>query len=178
MSQFRIPVEETFSWQRPVLSILNEAPLSPTKGQRYIVGTVAASGDAWYGHDKAIAWYNASWLFDTPSEGWAVYNKDDDKIYVYGTSWVALSTGTGDMLKSTYDTDDDGIVDKAASVDDGTHSATAEELEDAVAAVHTQGTDQALDTGGDNEITAAHAKEAYDKRGSYDADLGCILMNL
>lgn len=31
-----------------------------------------------------------------------------------------------------------------------------------VGAYHIQGTDQALDTGGENEITAAHAKEAYD----------------
>ena len=45
-----------------------------------------------------------------------------------GNAIWKTSSGGGDMLKSTYDTDDDGIVDKAESVDDGTNSKTASEI--------------------------------------------------
>lgn len=43
---------------------------------------------------------------------------------------------------------------------------------------HVQGTDQGLDTGGPNAITAAQAKDAYTRRGTYDAALKVILFNL
>jgi len=51
-----------------------------------------------------------------------------------------------------------------------------DDVSDAVSKAHTQNTDQYLDQGGANEISAAQVKEAYDRRGVYDADLGCILM--
>ena len=81
------------------------------------------------------------------------YNKDTESIYLYdGAAWGELPSGTGDgdMTKAVYDTDDNGIVDKAESLDD--------------------------DEG--NVVTAAEAKEAYDRRGSFDSDLGCILMTI
>ena len=43
---------------------------------------------------------------------------------------------------------------------------------------HMQNTDQYLDQGGANEISAAQAKTAYDRRGSYDTDLKVILFEL
>lgn len=120
MPQYRIPVEETFSWQRPIISVLNDPPVSPAKGDRYIVGT--GTGD-WVGHDKDIAWFDGEdWKFDTPLEGWAIFNKSDDKIYTFsGTVWVEIPVGEGDMTKVVYDTDDDGVVnaaDKAGTYDD------------------------------------------------------------
>jgi len=181
MVQYRIPVEETFSWQRPVIDKdLEEAPVGPAKGDRYIV---KVAGGGWSGGSaKDIAWYDGSdWQFDTPVEGWMTWVKDENEFYVFdGANWVKLDTTTGDMLKSVYDTDDDGIVDKAETVDDGQsgNSTTAAEVRDAADKAHTQGTDQGLDTGGPNAITAAQAKEAYDRRGSYDSDLGCILMTI
>ena len=51
------------------------------------------------------------------------------------------NTGTGDMLKATYDTDNDGKVDKAEAIDDGTYTATAANIADAVTKKHTQNTD-------------------------------------
>ena len=75
--------------------------------------------------------------------------------------WVAQSGG-GDMLKSTYDTDADGRVDKAESVDDGTNVSTAANVKDAVTKKHTQGTDdkiiegdtsvEAIDTGTNGKV--------------------------
>ncbi len=50
----------------------------------------------------------------------------------------------GDMLKSTYDSDNDGKVDYAEAVYDGASYASASDLEDAVAKKHTQGTDTVL----------------------------------
>lgn len=148
---YRIPVEETFSWQRPVISILNDAPNTPSKGDRYIVGTPTAA-DPWETHDGEIAWYDgSSWQFDSPSDGWITYNKETDSLYIYDTGdWAEQGGNHGDMTKAVYDTDDDGIVDKAESLDDG----------------------------GGNTVTAAQAKEAYDRRGQWDSDLGCILMEI
>ena len=149
-TKYRVPVEETFSWQRPILAIANSG--TATKGFRYIVGSVPA-GDFAALTPNDIAWYDGTtWQHDTPSEGWYVYNKDDNKRYLFdGSAWVDDSgSGTGDMLKTTYDTDDDGIVDKAETVDDGAGNST----------------------------TAAEVKTAYDSRGQYDSDLGCIMFEL
>jgi len=53
--------------------------------------------------------------------------------------------GSGDMTKAVYDTDDDGIVDKSETIDDGAgNSATAANVKDAVDKKHTQNTDTAL----------------------------------
>ena len=66
-----------------------------------------------------------------------------------GTTYTPVEgTGgsSGDMLKSVYDTNDDGVVDKAEAIDNGTYSATAQEIKDAVIKKHTQNTDTALGT--------------------------------
>ncbi len=193
MAKYHVPVLEKFQWQQPVLDKdLTSPPAEPSKGDRYLIyGT--GSGD-WSGHDSEIAYYDgAAWQFITASEGMHVWVKDEDKVYVYdGTSWSLEGTGTGDMLKSTYDTDDDGIVDKAESVDDGTYSSTAQDVKDAVDKKHTQGTDTTLGTmaadinmnthklinlsvpttSGDSirataKITEANLEDAIDKKPSY-----------
>lgn len=138
-------------WQEPIEDKdLTSAPTSGlSEGDRYIVGS-SASGD-WSGQDGKIAQYvNSSWLFYTPVEGWFVWIKDEDKLYRYtGASWTEFEGGggAGDMLKSTYDIDEDGIVDKAETIDDGAgNSATAVDVKDAVTKKHTQNTDIALRT--------------------------------
>ena len=91
----RIPVEETFAWQRPVLQILATPPGSPTKADRYIVDTGATG--AWAGHDGDIAWYYLTgWKFDTPGEGWILHNLDDSSLYLYSAgAWALLTVCTG-----------------------------------------------------------------------------------
>jgi len=92
--------------------------------------------------------------------------KDENDFYVYdGTNWIKPyeeGSGTGDMLKSVYDTDDDGIVDKAESIDDGTYSATAQEIKDAVDKKHDQNKDTYLDQGGTNQVSASELRTALD----------------
>ena len=48
----RIPVEEFFPWQRPVISFLTTPPVAPSKGDRYKVTSVAVG--LWVGHEEDI----------------------------------------------------------------------------------------------------------------------------
>lgn len=193
MPQYRVPVLENYEFQPPVICELSGNPASPAEGDRYLV-VATAIGD-FAGQEDKIAWFDGSvWKFDAPKEGMLTYNKaEDDFVYYDGTSWKSLSEGLGlgDMLKSVYDTDDDGRVDKAESLDDGTNVVTAAEAkdavdkahdhankaildaieeafttalktayDDAVSKAHVQGTDQYLDEGGANEVSAAEVKQA------------------
>ena len=146
MSLRRSPELSSFEWQQAVIDKdLATPPVSPVDGDRYIVA--ASPTGAWAGQANSIAWYyNAAWVFDVPTEGFKTWVKDENKFYTFdGTSWAAL-----DMLTSVYDTDNDGIVDKAENVDDGAGNAT----------------------------TAANVKIAYDRRGSYNAALKAITFEL
>ena len=70
----------------------------------------------------------------------------DNQILTYDVAtgkftWESQAGG-GDMAKATYDTDDDGIVDKAETIDDGAgNSASAVDVKDAVTKKHSQNTD-------------------------------------
>lgn len=126
---------------------LSAPPVSPVDGDRYIVG--ASPTGAWSGQTNKIAWYyNAAWNFDTPGEGWRLWVEDENFFYYHdGVSWVLEPQG--DMTKAVYDTDNDGRVDKAESVDDGT-----------------------------SVTTASQVKESYDRRASYSASLKAVLFEL
>ena len=179
MAKYRVPTLENFSFQPPVEDKdLTTSPSGSTKGLRHII---AGTGGDWSGGTiNDIAWFDgADWQFDTPLEGWLTYVKDENEFYFFtGSAWEMLPTNAGDMLKSVYDTDNDGIVDKAETIDDGVgNSATAADVKDAVDKKHTQNTDTKLDEGGDNEISAAQAKDAYDKRAVYDSDLGVLFFD-
>jgi len=75
---------------------------------------------------------------------------DTDKLYkcVVAGQWEEQGSGNGvgDMLKSVYDTNGNGIVDKAETVDDGTNSATAADIKDSVDKRHTHSNKALLDT--------------------------------
>ena len=113
---------------------LSAPPASPNSGDRYIVAS-GATGD-WQGHDKEIAEYDGSvWQFTVPVEGYLVVVKDEDDLYLYdGNDWIKpYSEATGDMQKSVYDTNDNGIVDKAEQLDDGAgNTATPSEIRQAI----------------------------------------------
>ena len=177
MSIKRVPVLDKFEWQKSVKDKdLSTPPTSPSVGDRYIVAS-SATGD-WSGHDNEIAqWNGSSWDFTEPLEGMFVFVEDEDKLYYYITSWEEFTSGSGDMLKSTYDTDDDGIVDKAESVDDGTNSATAADISSAVSKAHDQNTDQYLDYGGVNELSASEIKSKlvnFNKFSPYNLAINSI----
>lgn len=89
MSNYRVPVMQNFSWQDPVISMLqNPASLTPTKGDRYLINGTG-EGD-WVGHDNAIAWYDGSeWQFDAAQTGWRCYVVNLGKyVFFNTTSWT------------------------------------------------------------------------------------------
>jgi hypothetical protein len=149
MVKYRVPVLEQYEFQPLVLDKdLATPPISPTKGNRYIVA--ASATDAWSGKEKNIAWYDGvEWKFDVPKKGMLTFIDDENKFYFYNNStWTLLfeELGLGDMLKSVYDADNDGIVDKAESVDDGEgNSSSAAELKDAVEKKHEHANKAVLD---------------------------------
>jgi len=52
------------------------------------------------------------------TEGDVWWSTDIDKLYIWdGSAWKEVGAGIGDMLKSVYDTDDDGVVDNAEALD-------------------------------------------------------------
>ena len=91
--------------------------------------------------------------YNSASNKWQ-YTDNGTDFYDFGVS--PGGAGSGDMLKSVYDTDEDGIVDKAESIDDGIgNSASASNIKDAVDKKHAQNTDTKLDENGDNEVSAS-----------------------
>lgn len=158
MSQFRVPVLEHFEYQQNVKDKdLFTPPVSPTKGDRYIVAATATG--AWAGQEKKIAWYDgAAWKFDTPLEGWTVWVEDENFRYQFnGTIWETVA----DMRKAVYDTNNDGVVDHAELADLATNATSAEQVSDGV-----------------NTTTAAQVKDAYNRRGIFDAQLKAVLFEL
>ncbi len=87
MFQRSIAILEEFTWQKPVIDKdLNTPPVSPTKGDRYIVGT-DPTGD-WSGHAGDITLYtNSGWVFITKQAGMYLYVIDEAKLYKYISSW-------------------------------------------------------------------------------------------
>lgn len=68
---------------------LTAPPGSPNAGDRYIVG--AGATDDWSGQGGNIAsYFDSTWAFYTPTEGWLVWVADEDALYYYtGSAWDA-----------------------------------------------------------------------------------------
>lgn len=79
-------------WQESVKDKdLTTPPGSPSTGDRYIVATGGTG--AWSGYDGYVTEYNgSSWDFVEPNEGFACEVEDENKIYIYTTSWVLYET--------------------------------------------------------------------------------------
>lgn len=99
---YRIPEIGSFSWQQPVLGILNTPPTNPQRGDRYLVGT-NPTGE-WYNRPNCIAYYNGSmWRFDIPKLGWMVYDIGGDKqYYFYYTGWIFRSVSLDSIDGGVY----------------------------------------------------------------------------
>lgn len=185
MTQYRVPELSTFNWQQNVLNQTNTPPGSPSKGDRYIV-TATASGD-WAGQEGKIAWCsNATgpvWSFDTPTEGWQLWDETANAYYYYtGAAWSVVSGGhtqntdTG-TTSSTFQLDNDdsgpklknnsGVTEIRNAADDAYANIKAA---DVVASGNI--------TDGTNATSPAQIKTAYDTRATYDADLNCIVFNI
>lgn len=79
-------------WIDPVLSIEVTPPVSPSEGERYIVGKDATG--VWFGFDDFVAEYKSSvWHFTAPVVGMVVYAHADLYAYVSGdgTFWLQIA---------------------------------------------------------------------------------------
>lgn len=80
-------------WQESVIDQdLSTPPVSPSTGDRYIVGDTAT--DDWLGHENDVTeWNGTAWLFFTPTEGFAAWIEDENVVYVWnGSAWVKMSS--------------------------------------------------------------------------------------
>ncbi len=79
-------------WQQEVLTITSTPPVSPTEGDRYIVGTSATG--SWEGRDDYIAEYNSgAWLFLAPQTRMGVFLYNDMYFLIYlDEEWQLLAT--------------------------------------------------------------------------------------
>ncbi len=85
---YKIPELSTYEWQKAVQSILSTPPLSPSKGNRYIVGPSPTG--VWEGKTNQIAEYDSSWDFVIPSTGMMAYVIAYDRLLQYTTFWDEL----------------------------------------------------------------------------------------
>ncbi len=92
----------TFSWQDKVLDLLNDPPVSPTIGDRYLIDTVPTG--VWEGSGGSITEYNGTeWTYVSAPVGSAVAIADDlTKIYIStaenvwaAKEWESTEAGNG-----------------------------------------------------------------------------------
>lgn len=87
-----LAISAAVAWQEPVLNTFSEPPVSPTEGDRYLIG--AGASGAWSDNEnKIVEWSSGAWVFATPAEGWRVWEQDDNANLLYnGSSWVSVGS--------------------------------------------------------------------------------------
>jgi hypothetical protein len=154
-----------------------------TKGERHVIAGIGGDWSTYAVGDivTCISVFPTVWTKDTPKVGWQINNLDDGINYTVTslspTVWTAAADITGKADKAVPTTPD-SVAGLDASGNLYDTAVTTADMSAAVSASHTQGTDQGLDTGGANAVTAAEAKEAYDKRAVWDGDLGCLIFTI
>lgn len=98
----------------------------------------------------------------------------DAQIAFWNTGTGTGGVSTGDMLQSVYDTNTNGKVDKAESIDDGTYTATAQSISEAVTNKHIHDNKTILDG-----TTASYTSAEKTKIGkiNYSGALSSIDLN-
>jgi len=88
MSRYKVPELSKYEFQKAVLSILSSPPLSPSRGDRYIVGSGATG--VWSDKVNQIAEFDSSWEYTIPFRGMMVYVVSYDRYLQYTTFWDEL----------------------------------------------------------------------------------------
>lgn len=99
----KIPNLDEYEWQKAVLGILPEPPISPAKGDRYIIedGT-----GVWSGKDGQIATYILDWDYIPPKNGMFVWL--GSKLLTYRDGWAEYKTKT-EIVEAIGDIDDENL---------------------------------------------------------------------
>jgi len=85
----------------------NTPPGSPNAGDLYIVGSSPTGG--WSGKANNIAYYNTTWKFIAPNEGFTIWVNDENISYTWdGSAWVSSISGAlnnlpGVGVNTSYD---------------------------------------------------------------------------
>jgi hypothetical protein len=91
-------------WQDSVLSKVTDIPAG-VYGERYIIPTGATG--AWSGLDDTIAEYTTTWVYTTPSAGFATFVEDEGAYFVYnGSIWARMGSVIDHSLLDNLDVDD------------------------------------------------------------------------
>lgn len=119
----RIKIEETDSWQKPILSISNNG--TATKGNRYIVGDTPTGEFSGFSTDSILTYDGTAWLEDVPEKGWTTYDLDQDKFLLYqDSSWNDNSLTASNVITDTTNFDnnlsaaDDTVQKALETIDD------------------------------------------------------------
>jgi len=81
------------TWRQSVISTINDPPIGPSIGDRYIIGT--APTGIWDGRANVIAEYELSgYNYQAALEGYAIVDKNIDLIKIFdGTNWDIIDCG-------------------------------------------------------------------------------------
>ncbi len=85
---YKLPELSTYEWQRSVQSILSTPPISPNKGNRYLIGSNPIG--VWSGKSDYIVEFGSDWEYTTPLRGMIVYIVSYDRLLQYITKWDEL----------------------------------------------------------------------------------------
>jgi hypothetical protein len=100
---YRVPVQEYFQWQQPVISkTVSAPPVSPARGDRYLVPSGATG--AWAGYGGYIAYCTdagtPTWAFTAPAQGMIAWVSGSSAYYYYsGSVWTTFSTSDIDARR-------------------------------------------------------------------------------
>lgn len=99
---YRVATIDNWEWQKPVLDKdLTSPPLSPLKGNRYLIYGVGSG--PWIGQNGNITEYNgSSWFFINKYPGMVVFIIDENKLYIYSTSWLDFFSQYATSKVRTY----------------------------------------------------------------------------
>lgn len=68
--------------QPTAISILNDPPVSPAEGDKYIIGTTPTG--AWVGRSAhLVGFIGGAWVFVAPKEGWSCWLKSSNQLRRY-----------------------------------------------------------------------------------------------
>ena len=103
MALYPVVPRDYQGWQQPVLDILNDPPVSPTEGQRYLINSSPTG--AWVDHATHIATYNGTgWDFAVPAEGWYDYDIDSNvRMFFSGSAWASDAAGEANTASNVGD---------------------------------------------------------------------------
>lgn len=77
-------------------------PVSPSDGDRYIIG--ASATGAWAGKDYKLAYLvDGVWRFFDPQKGWIVFNEADNRLYMLNSSFAWKAIAYDDSFTAKFD---------------------------------------------------------------------------